>query len=110
MKKVLLALMATVMITTASAQAQQTKIPESITTPDTVESITGTLRFKDGYPIGDTAAKIQDELDYLHGVESFMNSIQGVSLYALRKGFADAGIKDGDFVYTSKLIELEKVE
>jgi hypothetical protein len=34
-----------------------------------------------------------------------MNSIQGVSLYALRKGFADAGIKDGDFVYTSKLMD-----
>jgi hypothetical protein len=89
----------------ASVQAaEQTTVPASITTPDKVESRIGTLRFKDGYPIGDTAAKIRDELDYLHGVEAFMNSIHGVSLYALRKGFADVGIKDGDFIYTSTLL------
>ncbi len=98
------ALMATGMVPTDSAHAEQTKIPASITTPDKVESRIGTLQFKDGYPIGDTATKIRDELDYLHGVEAFMNSIHGVSLYALRKGFADVGIKDGDFIFTSRLL------
>ena len=34
-----------------------------------------------------------------------MNSIQGVSLYALRKGLGDVGIKDGEFFYTSKLLD-----
>lgn len=101
MKKMMTAivavLMAAGMVTTNSAQAQQTKIPASISTPDRIESKIGTLQFKDGYPIGETAAKIRDELDYLHGVEAFMNSIQGVSIYALRKGFADVGIKDGEF-------------
>ncbi len=76
----------------ATAQDFKTEIPEFLTTPDRVESHLGTLEFKDGYPVGDTATKIQDELDYLHGLESFMNSIQGVSLYAMRKGFLDAGI------------------
>lgn len=104
MRKMMTAvMMATVM--TTSAQAELTNIPTSITTPDMVESRVGALQFKDGFPIGDTAAKIQDELDYLHGVEAFMNSIHGVSLYALRKGFADVGIKDGDFVYTSELMD-----
>ena len=104
MTVVLAAVMATGMVTTGTAQAEKTKVPASITTPDKVESRIGTLRFKDGYPIGDTAAKIRDELDYLHGVEVFMNSIHGVSLYALRKGFADVGIKDGDFIFTSTLL------
>jgi len=108
MKKIMAVVLAVVMAAgmalTDSAHAEQTKIPASITTPDKVESRIGTLRFKDGYPIGDTAAKIRDELDYLHGVEVFMNSIHGVSLYALRKGFADVGIKDGDFIFTSKLL------
>jgi hypothetical protein len=90
---------------TGNAQVQQTKIPPSISTPDKIESRIGTLQFKDGYPIGDTAARIRDELDYLHGVEAFMNSIQGVSLYALRKGLGDVGIKDGEFFYTSKLLD-----
>jgi hypothetical protein len=56
------------------------EIPVQITTPDKVESRIGTLDFKDGYPTKETAAKVRDELDYLHGVEAFMNSIQGVSL------------------------------
>ena len=101
MTVVLVVVMTAGMVATGSTE---TKIPLSITTPDKVESRIGTLRFKDGYPIGDTAAKIRDELDYLHGVEAFMNSIHGVSLYALRKGFADVGIKDGDFIFTSTLL------
>jgi hypothetical protein len=102
---VLAAVIAAGMLTTGSAQEKRTKIPSSITTPDRVESKIGTLQFKDGYPIGDTAAKIRDELDYLHGVEAFMNSIQGVSLYALREGFADVGVKDGEFIITSEMMD-----
>jgi hypothetical protein len=93
------------LVVTGTALAEETKVPLSVTTPDLVETRIGALQFQDGYPTGDTALRIRDELDYLHGVEAFMNSIQGVSLYALRKGFADAGIKDGDFVYTSELMD-----
>jgi hypothetical protein len=92
-------------VITREVHAKQTKVPTSITTPDRVESRMGTLEFKDGYPSGETAEKIRDELDYIHAVDAFMNSIQGVSLYALRKGFDDVGIKDGDFIYTSELMD-----
>jgi hypothetical protein len=88
-----------------SAQAVRAEIPVSITTPDTVETRIGTLKFKDGYPVGNTAGNIQDELDYLHGVEAFMNSIQGVSLYAMRKGFHDVGVKDNDVLLWSGLMD-----
>ena len=101
----LVAVMAAGMVTTGSAQAQQTKVPASITTPDRVETKIGTLQFKDGYPIGDTSAKIRDELDYLHGVEAFMNSIQGVSVYAMRKGLLDAGLKENDVMIWSTLMD-----
>jgi hypothetical protein len=87
MKQMLTLVLAAVILagtmTTGTARAQATKIPPSITTPDKVESKIGTLRFKDGYPVGDTAAKLRDELDYLHGVEAFMNSIQGVLTFPL---------------------------
>jgi hypothetical protein len=89
----------------AMAQDWKTDIPGSITTPDKVESKIGTLQFKDGYPIEETANKLRDELDYIHGVNAFMNSIQGVSLYAFRKGLADVGIKDGEFFYTAKMLD-----
>ena len=86
---ILAVLMAGGIVTTGRAQEVHTPIPASIKTPDRVESKIGTLQFRDGYPTAETAAKIRDELDYLHGVEAFMNSIQGVSMYALRKGFAE---------------------
>ena len=65
----------------------------------------GPLEFTDGYPTGATADKLRDHLDYLHGVEAFMNSIQGVSTYALRAGFRNAGISDGDVAIFSGLMD-----
>lgn len=87
----------------------RTEIPESITTPEKVESRIGTLEFKDGYPIGDTTAKISDELDYLHGVEAFMNSIHGVSTYAIRKGLMESGVKENEFVLFSELMDCKSL-
>lgn len=87
------------------AQDDNTPIPPSIKTPDRVESRLGPLEFKDGFPVGDTAQKLRDELDYIHGVEAFMNSIQGVSLYALREGFAEVGVNDGEFIFTSEMMD-----
>ncbi len=92
-----------------SAVAQNPVIPKSITTPDKVETRIGTLDFTDGYPTADTARTIRDELDYLHGVESFMNSIQGVSMYALRKGYESKGVKDNEFLIFPKLMDSNSV-
>ncbi|MHC4165547.1 MAG: DUF1254 domain-containing protein [Planctomycetota bacterium] len=89
----------------AMAQDWKTDIPKEITTPDHIQSKIGDLDYKDGYPTQETANKVRDELDYIHGVNAFMNSIQGVSVYALRKGLADVGIKDGEFFYTSKMLD-----
>ena len=60
----------------------------SITTPDTVETTRlGTLEFHDGAPTRETAERIYDHLDFVHGVEAFMNSLPGGSMYAIRQGF-----------------------
>jgi hypothetical protein len=89
----------------AMAQDWKTDIPKEITTPDHVQSKLGDLDFKDGYPTQETANTVRYGLDYVHGVNAFMTSIQGVSLYAFRKGLADVGIKDGEFFYTSKMLD-----
>ncbi len=57
-----------------SLEAKQ-RSTKSITTPDQVETGFGTLEFKDGYPTAQTVEKIREELDYLHGVEAFMNGL-----------------------------------
>jgi hypothetical protein len=65
----------------------------------------GALKFTDGYPTAETAEKLRDHLDYLHGVEAFTNTIQGVSVYAIRQGFLDAGVMDGDVLIFSGLMD-----
>jgi len=83
----------------------KTPVPEAITTPSSVATKLGTLEFTDGYPKVETAAKLRDHLDYVHGLEAFMNSIQGVSVYAIRQGFLDAGVMDGDVLIFSGLMD-----
>jgi hypothetical protein len=41
----------------------------------------------------------------MHGVMAFMNSIQGVSLWALRRGFAEVGVGDNEFLLFSELMD-----
>jgi hypothetical protein len=90
---------------TMPADVTKTPVPDAITTPSSLEAGIGALEFTDGYPTSETATKLRDHLDYLHGVEAFMNSIQGVSTYALREGFQEAGIMDGDVVIFSELMD-----
>jgi len=81
------------------AQAQQykyeTPIPPGITTPDKVDTRLGTLKFEGGYPDAATVEKVYDNLDFQRGVDVFLNSIQGASLVALRRGLRGEGCIDG---------------
>ena len=88
-----------------SAEVTKTLVPDRITTPSAVQAGVGTLEFTDGYPTHETADTLRDHLDYLHGVDAFMNTIQGVSTYALREGFLQAGINDGDVLICSELMD-----
>src|SRR5688500_6989326 len=88
-----------------TAVLTNTPVPAEVTTPSKVEAGIGTLEFTDGYPTSRTADKLRDHLDYVHGVETFMNTIQGVSTYALREGFLAAGVRDGDVLFPSKLMD-----
>ena len=75
-----------------------TEIPAEITTPDTVETRLGTLRFKDGFPDDSTVQKLYDHLDFQRGVEAFLNAIPGGSTEAARKGFASMGADNNQTV------------
>ena len=47
-------------------------VPASVSTPDTVQTRIGTLKFIDGLPDADTVKKVYDNLDFARGVEAFM--------------------------------------
>jgi hypothetical protein len=83
--------------------------PPAITTPDSMNSRLGTLHFKDGMPDQATAAKLYDELDYVHAADTFLNGIAAVNMWALRKGFLDAGINDGDVLIFSELMDAKSL-
>jgi len=85
--------------------APRTPVPSWANTPSSAETGIGALDFTDGYPTDGTASKLRDHLDYVHGVDAFMNTIQGVSTVAIRHGFHDAGVNDGDVLIFSHLMD-----
>jgi len=62
-----------------------TDIPQEITTPDSVETRLGTLKFFDGFPDDATVEKVYDHLDFSRGVQAFLTAMPGASAYAMRK-------------------------
>jgi hypothetical protein len=68
-------------------------VPPKITTPDTVATRIGTLRFKDGTPDAATVQLAYDQLDFGRGVDAFMKGMSATSVHALCSGFDQAGIK-----------------
>ena len=81
------------------------EVLRSISTPDRVESRLGTLEFRDGAPSKATAELLYDHLDFMHGVDAFINSFPGASMAAIRQGFLDAGVEDNSFLLFSELMD-----
>jgi hypothetical protein len=67
------------------------KIPEKIMTPDKVETRFGTLNFVDGVPTIETTEKLYNNLDYLRGVEVFLNFVPATNLEGMRLGNIERG-------------------
>ena len=81
-------------------------VPKSILTPDTVQTERlGTLHFFDGMPDAATVQKTYDNLDFLRGVEAFLNGIPAASVYAALEGIKDIGQKPGDLGITEDLMD-----
>src|SRR6266576_2116253 len=91
------------------AALASTGIPPAITTPDKVETRIGTLDFKDGMPSKDTVAKVYDNLDFTHAFEAYVNTMQGVSIHALHKGFLSIGVKDNEVLVFSELMDAKSL-
>jgi hypothetical protein len=82
--------------TAVSAQTAPTysaDIPAKITTPDSVDSRIGTLRFQNGAPDADTVKAVYDNLDFMRGVQAFLTGMSATSVRAMCNGLEGAGIK-----------------
>jgi hypothetical protein len=89
--------------------AAQVPIPPSNNTPDKVESRLGPLEFKDGAPNAATAAKLYDHVDFTHAYNAFVDTMQGVSIAAIRKGMASIGVKDNEVLVFSDLMDAKSL-
>jgi hypothetical protein len=96
----------------AQTQAQESKpqfsakVPPSITTPDTVQTRIGTLKFVDGLADTDTVKKVYDQVDFSRGIEAFLSGIPAASVHALCTGFENIGMKrNGSIGITEDLMD-----
>jgi hypothetical protein len=82
------------------------KIPPQVLTPDTVETRLGTLKFQDGVPTPETTQKVYDNLDFLRGVEVFLNLMPAASLEGLRLGHVEMNVtKSNQAIILDKLMD-----
>ncbi len=72
----------------------KTKVPENILTPNKVQTRIGELDFYDGMPTNETLKKVYDNLDFMRGVEVFLNFIPAASVEAMRMGMKQMGVDD----------------
>lgn len=95
-------------VTAASAQVTDQALG-TISTPDSVNTRIGTLSFVDGAPSSETAASVYDHLDFTYAFRAFTDTFKGVSVQAVLEGFEAAGIKDGEILLFSELMDSESL-
>ena len=77
-------------------------------TPDKVETRIGTLKFVDGVPTAETTQKVYDNLDFMRGVEVFLNFIPAASIEAAPAGPRRIGVeKSNQAVIFDQLMRLQ---
>src|ERR1700761_3979007 len=62
--------------------------------PGTVETPLGTFDLVDGVPTAASTTNLYDALDFMRGVEVFLNTVPGASLVAMRNGFRSIGLTE----------------
>ena len=82
---------ATTFAADAPKMKMTTDIPPGITTPDSVDTSIGTLKYLDGAPYPETAEKAYDFLDTMRGVDAFLKGMPGTSVQGLIHGSHSVG-------------------
>ena len=81
---------------TAPKMKMTTDIPAEITTPDSVETRLGRLKFFDGFPDDATTELLYDNLDFQRGVQAFLRGVPGASVQAFLPAAKKFGGVDGN--------------
>jgi len=90
---------------TAPKMKMTTPVPPGITTPNTLETRLGTLKFTDGFPDDATIKKVLDNLDFQRGVQSVLAAIPAASLHAMREGLRTFGPDNTSAIIFEQLMD-----
>jgi len=82
----------------------KTDVPTEILTPNHVDSRIGELEFYDGMPTDATLEKVYENLDFMRGVDVFLNFIPATSIEGMRLGMVELGIDN-----YNKVVVMEKL-
>ncbi len=82
-----------------------TDIPASITTPDSVETRLGTLRFFDGLPDDATVQKVYDNLDFQRAVQAYLVALPVANTWQIRDGYRAFGPDNRTLLMTESLMD-----
>jgi hypothetical protein len=113
MKRALLgAIVATVVVTTASAQGYKmtTPIAPGVAVPDKVETSIGTLNLNYGYPDDATTRKVYDNLDASRALQAYLLAIPIVNQVGMRATLRESGPVNQTDVIWEDLVDSKTVE
>ena len=99
----------TLFLVPARAEEISVKVLQSLSTPAEVKTRIGNLTFKDGAPSDATLDVVYDNLTFTHALNTFLNSMEGVSIEAARKGFESIGVEDNEVLVFSKLMDAKSL-
>jgi hypothetical protein len=74
--------------------AELARALDAVSTPARLQTPLGVFELSDGIPTPDSVTRLYDALDFMRGVEVFLNTVPGASLAAMRKGFRSIGLTD----------------
>ena len=73
---------------------------EAVSTPSHIDTPLGPFDLVDGVPTADSVERLYDALDFLRGIDVFLNCVPGASLVAMRRGFRSIGLEGTTVGYT----------
>jgi hypothetical protein len=82
-----------------------TDFPASITTPDSVETRLGTLRFFDGMPDEATVKTVYDNLDFQRAVQAYLAGLPAANTWGLRDAYRSFGPDNQTLLFTASLMD-----
>jgi hypothetical protein len=64
----------------------------AVSVPPQIETPLGTFDLVDGVPTADSVDRLYDSLDFVRGIDAFLNCMPGASLVAMRRGLRSVGL------------------